>query len=290
MILQLQGGDVDGVIGQTAIPFNRVAELQGDSNLQVVISPAAYNYFCQINVAYRGPDTPFEGRPPFDDLNFRKALAHAVDHQTLMDTVQFGIAEPSNSILPRGAMFWNPDQKSPEFDLDKAREFLAQSSSPEGGEGEVLVTTGNAQMEALATALKAMWAEINFNLIITPLDAAASADRRRAGEFDFRLGGWTNDMIDPDQILSYYVQGDASFHGQTGYLDQVASDLVSQGRTETDDEKRREIYYEIQERWLDGPTLFLFNIPYVAAVGSHIKGYHQNPLGPWYFLDMYIEE
>jgi peptide/nickel transport system substrate-binding protein len=290
MILQLQGGDVDGVIGQTAIPFNRVSELQGDDNLQVIISPAAYNYFARVNTHYQGIDQPLAPRPPFDDLNFRKAMAHAIDYQTLIDTVQFGIAEPSNSILPRGAMFWNPDQVSPEFDLDKAREFLAQSSSPEGGQGEVLIVTGNAQQEAIATALQAMWAEINFELLITPLDTAVATQRTNDGDYDVRLGGWTNDMIDPDQILSYFVAPEASSNARTGYLDEEAAALVAEGRSETDDDKRREIYYEIQERWLDGPLFYLFNIPYVAAVSQRIKGYHQNPLGPWYFVDMYIEE
>jgi ABC-type transport system substrate-binding protein len=97
-------------------------------------------------------------------------------------------------------------------------------------------------------------------------------------------------MIDPDQILSYFVTPEASGNARTGYLDDEAAALVAQGRSETDDEKRREIYYQIQERWLDGPLFYLFNIPYVAAVSTRIKGYHQNPLGPWYFLDMYVEE
>jgi peptide/nickel transport system substrate-binding protein len=187
-------------------------------------------------------------------------------------------------------MFWNPDQVSPEFDLDKAREFLAQSSSPEGGQGEVLIVTGNAQQEAIATALQAMWAEINFELLITPLDTAVATQRTNDGDYDVRLGGWTNDMIDPDQILSYFVAPEASSNARTGYLDEEAAALVAEGRSETDDDKRREIYYEIQERWLDGPLFYLFNIPYVAAVSQRIKGYHQNPLGPWYFVDMYIEE
>jgi len=290
MILQLQGGDVDGVIGQTAIPFNRVSELQGDSDLQVVISPAAYNYFARVNVAYHGVDNPLEPRPPFDDIHFRKAMAHAIDYQSLMDTVQFGIAEPSNSILPRGALYWNPDQESPAFDLEMARAEIAQSSAPDGADAEVLIITGNAQQEAIATALQAMWAEIGVNLLITPVDTAVAAERTNSGDYDVRLGGWTNDMIDPDQILSYFVQPEASGHARTGYYDEQASQLVTEGRGEVDDERRREIYYEIQQRWLDGPLFYLFNIPYVAAVSSRIKGYHQNPLGPWYFKDMYVEE
>jgi peptide/nickel transport system substrate-binding protein len=293
MLLQLQGGDVDGVIGQLAIPFNRVADLQEDENLEVIISPAAYNYYARVNMAYQGLDEatlkPFAPRPPFDDIHTRLAMAHAIDYQALIDTVQFGIAEPSHSILPKGALYWNPDQTSPEFDLEKAREEMALCPMPDGFEAEVIITTGNAQQEAIATALQAMWAEINVELLITPLETSVARDRERAGDFDVRLGGWTNDMIDPDQILSYFVLPESSGNARTGYHNEEAAELVIAARGETDDAARREMYYRIQELWLEGPLFYLFNIPYIAAVGTHVKGYHQNPLGPWYFVDMSVE-
>ncbi len=290
MILQLQGGDVDGVIGQNAIPYNRVEELQGDDNLQVYISPASQSSQVTINTNYHGVGNPLEPRMPFADLNFRKAMAHAIDYQTLIDTVQFGIAVPSGGLMPVGSMFWNPDLELPTFDLDKAREFLAASESPEGGAGEIQITTGNAQQEALATALQAMWKEINFEATIGPYPAAVGTQRRTDGEYDMRIASWTNDMIDPDQILSYYVVPDASANARTGYLDQEAVDMVVAARSETDEDARRELYYQVQERWLDGPMFFLYNVPYTVALNKRIKGYHQNPLGPWYLADIYIEE
>jgi peptide/nickel transport system substrate-binding protein len=97
-------------------------------------------------------------------------------------------------------------------------------------------------------------------------------------------------MIDPDQILSYYVHPDASANARTGYLDQEAVDMVVAARSETDEDARRELYYQVQERWLNGPQFFLYNVPYTVALNKRIKGYKQNPLGPWYFRDIYIEE
>jgi peptide/nickel transport system substrate-binding protein len=290
MILQLQGGDVDGVIGQNAIPYNRVEELQGDDNLQVYISPASQSSQVTINTHYHGVGNPLEPRMPFADLNFRKAMAHAIDYQTLIDTVQFGIAVPSGGLMPVGSMFWNPDLVLPEFNLDKAREFLAASESPDGGAGEIQITTGNAQQEALATSLQAMWKEINFEATIGPYPAAVGTQRRTDGEYDMRIASWTNDMIDPDQILSYYVVPESSANARTGYEDQEAIEMVIAARSETDEDARRELYYQVQERWLDGPMFFLYNVPYTVALNKRIKGYHQNPLGPWYLADIYIEE
>jgi peptide/nickel transport system substrate-binding protein len=208
----------------------------------------------------------------------------------LIDTVQFGVAVPSKGLLPVGAMFSDPDLEQPTFDLERAREFLAASEFPDGGTGEIQIVTGNAQQEALATALQAMWAEINFEAVIGPYESTVGLQRRNEGNFDMRLGPWTNDMIDPDQILSYYVVPDASDNARTGYQDEEAIAMVIEARSETDEDARRELYYEVQERWLDGPQFFLFNVPYVVALNTRIKGYHQNPLGPWYLADIYIEE
>ncbi len=284
-ILQMQAGEVDGIIGQLSIPFNRVAELQGDSNLQVLISPAAYNYFARVNAAYPEPN------PPFDDPHARLAMAYAIDYERLIDTVQFGIAEPSNSILPRGALYWNPDNVSPTFDLDKAQEEMAASTVPDGFEAEVLVTSGNAQQEAIAIALQDMWAQINVDLVITPLDNAVVNERTTAGDFDVRLGGWTNDMIDPDQILSYFVLPESSGNARTGYLNEESVDLVLKAKVELDPDARQEMYYEVQRLWAeDGPLFYLFNIPYIDVLANKVKGYFHHPLGPHGFITTYIEE
>lgn len=283
-ILQVQGGEVDGVVGQLSVPFNRVAELQGDSELNVVIAPAAYNYFARVNVAWPEP------HPPFDDPKVRRAMAYSIDYETLIETTQFGIAEPSNSIIPKGALFWNPDNPGPTFDLERAKEELAASTVPEGFDAEVLILSGNSQQEAIAIALQAMWAEININLIITPVDSAVAADRNLAGDYDIRLGGWTNDMIDPDQILTYYVLPESSGHGRTGYFNQEAADLVLAAQTELDPDTRQEMYYEVQRIYAeDGMLFYLFNIPYIDVLQANIKGFYHHPLGPWGWVTTYKE-
>ena len=106
----------------------------------------------------------------------------------------------------------------------------------------------------------------------TPLDSAVLTERNNAGDYDMRLGGWTNDMIDPDQILTYYVLPESSDHGRTGYFNQEAADLVLAAKTELDPEKRQEMYYEVQRIYAeDGMLFYLFNIPYIDVLAANIK-------------------
>ncbi|MEZ4520744.1 MAG: ABC transporter substrate-binding protein [Thermomicrobiales bacterium] len=284
-ILQLQGGEVDGVIGQISIPYNRVAELQSDPDINVILATASYNYFARVNTAFPEPN------PPFDDLKVRQAMAYAIDYDQLIETVQFGIAERSTTIIPNGALYHNPNIPPHEFDLDKAKELMAESEHPDGGDAEVLISAGNPQQEALAIALQAMWKEIGINLIISPLDNAVIRDRTNAGDYDVRLGGWTNDMIDPDQILGYFTLPDASDYAKTGYSNPRVEELVRAAKTELDPEKRQEMYYEVQEIYREeGPLFYLFSIPYIDALQNYVKGFWQHPLGPYGFVDTWLDK
>src|SRR6185437_1777309 len=143
-ILQMQSGSVDGLIGQYSVPFNRVAELQKDPKLQVMIIPASFAGNLQFNIE----------KPPLNDIHFRRALNYATDVKTLIDTVLFGLGKPSNSFMPIGSLYWNPDQQPYPFDLNMAKAELAQSTTPTGGKVEVLITPGSAQAETEATTIK----------------------------------------------------------------------------------------------------------------------------------------
>lgn len=279
-ILQIQGGDVDGLIGQYSVPYNRVAELQKDPNLQVLIWPAAYAGAITFNIE----------KPPLNDINFRRALNYATDVQTLIDTVVFGLGEISNSFMPIGALYWNPDQQPYPFDLEQAKATLAKSTTPTGGKVEALTTTGNAQQETLVTTLKDMWSKIGVDLTITPVDGPTGRARIKAHDFQMRTGGWTNDMIDPDEIVGYYILPENSENARTGWMNQEAMDAARAAETEQDDAKRRQLYYKVQQiHKEDGPQIYLYDTPYIDVLRKNIKGFHHNPLGAYYFAEMYIE-
>jgi len=279
-ILQIQGGQVDGLVGQTSVPFNRVAELQKDPKLQVLILPASYAGNIQFNIE----------KPPLNDLHFRRALNHATDVQTLINTVVFGLGKPGNSFMPIDSLYWNPNLKPYPFDLDMAKSELAQSSTPTGGKVEVLTVTGNAQEETEATTLKDMWSKIGVDLTITPMDAQTRRERLLKHDFQMRIAAWTNDMIDPDEIVGYFITPENSENARSGWVNQHAVDLAHQAQAEQNPDKRRQDYYEIQKIYQEeGPMIFTFNIPYIVVLSTKVKDYGQNPLGAYLFANMYLE-
>jgi len=280
-ILQLQGGEVDGVIGQGDVPFNRVEELDADPKIQVIRSLSTYNNFLVLQTQHE----------PLDDVHVRRALNYATDKEAIINTILFGNAEVSNSFMPNGALFWNADQEGYPFDLDKAREELAQSKVPDGFEIEIQIRSGNDQQSAIATAVQAMWSQIGVTVNILPLEATVLAQNNRDENFAIRITGWTNDIIDPDQLVGYAILPEATNNYHTGWQSQEAIDLANQGRAEQDPDARREIYYRIQQIHRDeAPWVYLYVVPYIDALLTRVQGFVHHPMGPYDFRNVYIEE
>jgi peptide/nickel transport system substrate-binding protein len=280
-ILQVQGGEIDGIIGQGDVPLNRVTDLEGDENLQVFRWISTYNNFLAINCR----------NAPLDDIPVRQALNYATDKEALIETILFGNAEPSNSFMPNGALYWNPDQEGYPFDLEQAKALMAESNSPDGFELEYLVRAGNQQLAQIATALQTMWAEINVTVTIEQLDSAVVTDRYRAFDFQILQTGWTNDIIDPDQLVTYAIIPDTIENYRTGWVNDEAVELANEGRVTLDPDERREIYYDIQRIHMeDAPFVYLFVAPYVDVMNQRVKDYFHHPMGQYVFKNTYVEE
>jgi peptide/nickel transport system substrate-binding protein len=280
-ILQLQGGEIDGIVGQGDVPFNRIEELDADENIVVIQSTSTYNNFLVLQTQHE----------PLDDVHVRRALNYATDKQALIDTILFGAAEVSNSFMPNGALYWNADQEGYPYDLDLAREELAQSKVPDGFPISIQIRSGNDQQSAIASALQQMWAEIGVELEILPLEATVARENYRAEEFEIQITGWTNDIIDPDELVSYAILPETTNNYHTGWQSQEAIDLANEGRAEQDPDARREIYHQIQQIHRDeAPWVYLYVVPYVDALNVRVQGFFHHPMGQYDFRNMSVEE
>jgi peptide/nickel transport system substrate-binding protein len=279
-ILQLQGGESLGIIGQNDVPLNRVPDLEKDAKLKVYKFASTYNNFVVLNCR----------NAPLNDVKLRQALNYATDKDALIKTLLFGNAEVSNSFMPNGMLFWNPDQKPYDFDLDMANKLMGESQSPNGAKIEMLVNSGNEQQMQIATALKSMWSKIKVDISIQQMDAAVARDNYNHNKFVTNLSGWTNDIIDPDELVSYAILPESNENYHTGWTDQKAIDLAHQAQTTLDPNERRQLYYQIQQIHKDAaPFVYLYVIPYVDVLSTKVKGFFHHPMGQYIFTNTSLE-
>jgi len=270
-ILQIQGGDIDGMYD---VPLSRIPDLKKDAKLQVGLYTSTYNNFIVLNTR----------TGLLSDVKVRQALNYATDKQALINVVNFGVGEISNSFMPNGALYWNKDQKGYPFDLDKAKQILKESGSPNGGKVAIMVRAGGATALQLATVLKDMWSKIGIDLDIQQLESTIVTSNYRANKFEMYASGWTNDIIDPDELVSYAILPEQTQNYHTGWTNQQAIDAAKQARATLDSATRQKLYYQVQDLHMqDAPFIYLYTLPYVDVLKKQVQGFVHHPMGQWYF-------
>ena len=176
------------------------------------------------------------------------------------------------------------------YDVAKAKELLKEAGFADGFEIELIVLAGNADETATAAALQQMWSAVGVKLTLQQLDNATRTDRYRKGDFQMRLGAWTDDIPDPSEITSYFVYNPNIQAQHSGWKNDEADKLFEQSQQETDPAKRAEQYNRIQEIYMaEVPMLFIYETPYPVVLQQKVKGFNQIPLGNNLFVGAHLE-
>ncbi len=276
-IIQIQGGDLDAIYD---VPSARVPDLKQSGDLKVIEFPSTYIQYITFNCR----------NAPLNDVNARLALSYATDRKTLVDVVLFGTGIVATTFMPKGALYW--DDQIPEItvDLDKAKEYLAASATPDGFDISLTYIAGSAEGDQLAAVLKDMWSQIGVNLTLNPVESGVYTDNYQNHEFETMINYWTNDIIDPDELVAYVILPESSEAYQTGWSNAEAVQLAKDGASELDPAKRKEIYFRIQEIYAaDSPMLYLYHKPYVDVTSLKVHNFSQPPTGQWVWKKTWIE-
>ena len=283
-ILKLQAGEIDAA---EFIPLSRVAELKADANIDMQLFPSTKVSSLLIN----GRPELLDGTAnPLSDVRVRQALNYATDKDAVIQLVTFGVGTPSRSYMSSTTPLFAEQEMYP-YNVDKAKELLADAGFADGFEVTCLAISGNADDAALLTAVQQMWAEVGVTLNIEQVDAATRTERYRANDFQMRTSAWTNDINDPSQITSYFAIYSVVESLHTGFQNAELEDLFTQSQKELDIAKRGEMYTRIQQIYVENaPIIFLYETPYPVAIRKNVQGFYQLPLGQNLFTAAYLAE
>ncbi len=277
-IIAVQSGDVDGI---DYPPFSRMNELKKDARLDAQLNPSTAVAHLSLNNRVA----------PFNNVKFRQALAYATDRAAIVKAVCFGNCTPATTFLPITTPFFNKGSKGYVYDLNKAKQLIKESGVKTPITLKLLFRSNDAVHQPTAVTLRAMWAKVGINLELEPLDRATATKRYRANEFQVYITGWTNDIPDPSQLAAYELGFTESQSYHSGYQSKAMDALLAKGQREVNPEKRRQIYYQIQDLALrDSPLLWLYYAPYTIAINKKMKGFVQMATGPWIFKNVTVSE
>jgi peptide/nickel transport system substrate-binding protein len=261
-ILKLQGGEVDLI---DFVPLSQLASLATQPNIKAQAFTIAQITFIILN----------NEKKPLDDKKVRQALNYATDKDAINKTVYFGQGKVANAPIPPG-MFQAKDLPGYPFDLDKAKQLMKESSSPNGFNLDMQVRSGNTEYASVATIVKDEWAKIGVNVNIQNLETSVVRENYRSGNYQAQPSGWTNDMNDPSQIVNYEMRSGpgSQFAYWTRYLNLDLNDKITKADLELDPAKRGTMYADIQKTFQDdAPLVWLSYTPATAGWRDYVQGF-----------------
>jgi peptide/nickel transport system substrate-binding protein len=284
-ILKLKAGEVDLIEN---VAFSSVAELKANSDLEVTLFPSTRTVYVTLQHKAPRPD----GSPnPFTDLRVRQALNYATDKEALIKTITFGIGKPQQSFMSSGTPLYHGEGTPYPYDLAKAKLLMKEAGYANGFEVGVITATDRSEDVQRMTAMQQMWSQINVRLKLVLLDRATFTALYKKGEFDMRASFWTDDIFDPSQVTSYFVDYSNIENLHAHWRNAKVEELFNRSEREMDRGKRAELYKQIQKLYVaDAPIVFGYETPYVVAARKQVKGFFQLPLGNNLFSKTYLQK
>jgi peptide/nickel transport system substrate-binding protein len=293
-LLAMRNGDIDGAFDVSISDIDQWQELDG---VDVVTTPSLGVFLLTLD----------QQSPPFDDIEVRRAVAHALDRAGLVEALLKGNGEPAVALNPPGmwagvmtdedvrAFYATLDDHA--FDLEAAKAALAGSSMPDGFEVSVPAPNSDPYMVLILLSLAENLRELGITLNVQEVDDSQWLDSYFAHEnLGMRIMSYFPDYADPANYPYLFLAGaNAVKDGMnaSNYKNPKVDDLLNQALQQSDPAARGDALKEAMRIaneeiavvpifWpdsamaissdyrLDGYSAFWYNIPW-AMRGFGLK-------------------
>ena len=224
-------------------------------------------------------------RSPFNDIRVRQAINYALDKQEVIDGVLLGLGEPVASPYKPGTR-WSDRALHPyPYDKNMALKLLHEAGFNDTNHDGILekdgkpfafeiLTNQNKQREMTAVLIQRRLKDVGIDVKIRVIEWASFVNQFiKTSDFDAVILGWSL-SLDPDQYNIWHSSqqkpGQFNF---IGYSNKEVDQLLEEGRTELNPDKREKIYHAFSKILLiESPIVYLYAGYGLTAMSKRIKG------------------
>lgn len=209
--------------------------------------------------------------PPLDNVLVRRAMAHAIDRDSLIDSYFQGTKVRTATPLTPEYPEYTDDVPQYPFDPEKAKALLAEAGLADGFDFDY-ITVALAPYDQFPIVVADDLERVGIRVNLTVMERASYGAARSSGNIPSATTCPSNSP-NPDTLLRGLVHSDGFPPGVNTAQYAGADELLDQARATQDNDARIELYRQAQRQIMtDVPTIPLYADRLFTAYQSGIEG------------------
>jgi len=274
MMASFQVGDLDIV----PLTGDQVTMVQNNSDYKVISQPMNAVQVMSLNT----------DNEILADEKVRRAIAMAINKQEVIDASMFGYGDQIGSHLPPTSPDYFDTNDIIEYNPEKAKELLKEAGYENGFDIDMSLPK-NYQLHVDAGQVIAdQLSKIGINVNIEMVEWGTwLSEVYGAKNFETTVIGHAGRLDSYAFLSRYYSDSNDYISLKTGEIDE----LLDKAKQELDDEKRKEIYKEIQIILANKlPAIYLQTPQTMLTLQKNVSGMEIFPIDFYDFKEVYFTE
>lgn len=284
-VARYQSGEID--VTKNEIPTEQFASLKEQLGDQLQVSPMLCTYYYEFNTV----------KPPFNDARVRRALALALDRDTINNKVIGQGQTPAYQLTPvatNGMKNNTPEWQS--WDqakrVEEAKKLLKEAGYSESKplKFELLYNTSDNHKK-IAVAASSLWKQsLGFvDVSLINKEWKTYLDTRRNGNYQVARAGWCGDYNEPSTFLNIVKTGNSNNQGKysSAKFDSLMTQTLKAGVTP---EQRAALYQQAEAQLdIDMPNINVYHYVSPRLIKPYVVGFStKDPLDNWQAKDLKV--
>lgn len=211
--------------------------------------------------------------PKLEDARVRRALAYATDVETMISSAFSGLAQPSTGPVHPTFSYYNKEVQAIPYDAEKARALLTEAGWTDSNDNGIVdksingerteltleykYTAGRQVSQNIALLLQESARKAGIDIQLSAQEHNVNMEDLNRRDFELMVGAKGIQPTPWEPKQDFHSEGD----DRTGFATPETDALIDRIQVTLDQEERRELYLELQEKLYQAMPIIPILVP-----------------------------